>query len=202
MHLRRYLALPITLISLTSCANNAQTTTTSTDVFVSDPTSTAMTLSEPGSSEIAAKTTTTNAKSQSTPMTPSGAGAQTNSSSKTSTPALQFPTTTVSPKLDTNTSTIAPINSTPSTTRSPAVPGSFDFECDAESDSAPTFTVPFGSSVKIVVTSSAEREFHLHGYDIELSGTRVTFNFTADIGGRNMVSIHPNHDVVCYINVQ
>ena len=53
------------------------------------------------------------------------------------------------------------------------------------------------SSDEAAITLSDKTVVH-----IELSGTRVTFNFTADIGGRNMVSIHPNHDVVCYINVQ
>ena len=181
MPIRRYLALPIMLISLTACGSNTQTNAESTAVVSSDS-PTGESSPELGSIALEATTSTTTASSLQTLTNPNSTIGQTNSSLKTTVPNQQATTTVV--------------------IRETSTPGSFDFACDAESGSTPNFTVPFGSSVKIVVTSAAEREFHLHGYDIELSGTRVTFNFTADIGGRNMVSIHPNHDVVCYINVQ
>ncbi len=201
MHFRFYLALPLALISLTSCGRNSQTNAESTTVVTSDST-TGDTAPELNSIALAATTSTNPATTLETSTTLTSTITQTQSSAKTTVPNRQAPTTAEVANNNSYSTTITPNNSSPSTTGETSTPGSFDFECDAESDNAPTFTVPFGSSVKIVVTSSTEREFHLHGYDIELSGTRVTFNFTADIGGRNVVSIHPNHDVVCYINVQ
>ena len=201
MPIRRYLALPIMLISLTACGSNTQTNAESTAVVSSDS-PTGESSPELGSIALEATTSTTTASSLQTLTNPNSTIGQTNSSLKTTVPNQQATTTVVTPNNNSSSTTIVRINPTPTTIRETSTPGSFDFACDAESGSTPNFTVPFGSSVKIVVTSAAEREFHLHGYDIELSGTRVTFNFTADIGGRNMVSIHPNHDVVCYINVQ
>jgi hypothetical protein len=201
MHFRFYFALPLTLIALTACGSNSQTNAEATAAVTNEST-TGDTAPELGSITRETTTSTNAATSIETSTTLTPTITQTNSSAKTTAPNREAPTTAVRANNNSYSTTIAPNNSSPTTTKETSTPGSFDFECDAESDSAPTFTVPFGSSVKIVVTSSAEREFHLHGYDIELSGTRVTFNFTADIGGRNMVSIHPNHDVVCYINVQ
>lgn len=189
------------LISLTACGSNTQTNAESTAVVSSDS-PTGESAPELGSIARETTTSTTTASSLQTSTNPNSTIGQTNSSLKTTVPNRQATTTAVIPNNNSSSTTIARINPTPTTIRETPTPGSFDFTCDAESGSTPTFTVPFGSSVKIVVTSAVEREFHLHGYDIELSGTRVTFNFTADIGGRNMVSIHPNHDVVCYINVQ
>ncbi|MBU3688032.1 MAG: hypothetical protein B7C54_09655 [Acidimicrobiales bacterium mtb01] len=73
--------------------------------------------------------------------------------------------------------------------------------CDADAGSAPTFAVAAGTSVTLVATSADEREFHLHNYDIELSGTRVTFQFAATILGPSQLTLHPGHEVVCTVVV-
>jgi ferric-dicitrate binding protein FerR (iron transport regulator) len=72
-------------------------------------------------------------------------------------------------------------------------------ECDTDSGDSPTFEVPLGSEVTLVAKSSIEREFHLHGYDIELTGTEVTFQFTANLPGPHELTEHPDHTVVCTI---
>ncbi len=50
--------------------------------------------------------------------------------------------------------------------------------------------VPLGTPVNIRVRSSAEDEFHLHGYDLELRGTDVLFTFTADRLGNFLLEGH------------
>lgn len=107
------------------------------------------------------------------------------------------------------TSPSTPISSTP-TVSSPAAAGPSSsapasgprsLTCDADSGSAPSFNVAAGSNVTLVATSSREHEFHLHNYDIELSGTRVTFQFTATILGPSQLTLHPGHEVVCTVIV-
>ncbi len=50
--------------------------------------------------------------------------------------------------------------------------------------------VPLGTPVNIRVRSSAQEEFHLHGYDLELTGTDVMFSFTADRLGEFLLEGH------------
>lgn len=50
--------------------------------------------------------------------------------------------------------------------------------------------VALGSPVKIRVRSAVEEEFHLHGYDLELTGTDVQFSFTADRLGEFLLESH------------
>ncbi|MEN9803112.1 MAG: hypothetical protein RLZ37_2237 [Actinomycetota bacterium] len=50
--------------------------------------------------------------------------------------------------------------------------------------------VALGSPVKIRVRSAVEDEFHLHGYDLELTGTDVQFSFTADRLGEFLLESH------------
>jgi hypothetical protein len=111
-------------------------------------------------------------------------------------PTASTPSTQAAPE------TAAPSPSTepaPSTTAL-ATPGtSVTLTCDVDSGKNPTFEVPLGTEVTLVATSSIEREFHLHGYDIELTGTAVTFQFTATLPGPHELTEHPDHSVVCSI---
>jgi hypothetical protein len=50
--------------------------------------------------------------------------------------------------------------------------------------------VALGTPVKIRVRSAVEDEFHLHGYDLELTGTDVQFSFTADRLGEFLLESH------------
>ncbi|MFM8856352.1 MAG: hypothetical protein ACKOI2_03945 [Actinomycetota bacterium] len=50
--------------------------------------------------------------------------------------------------------------------------------------------VALGSPVKIRVRSAVEDEFHMHGYDLELTGTDVQFSFTADRLGEFLLESH------------
>ena len=50
--------------------------------------------------------------------------------------------------------------------------------------------VSLGSPVKIRVRNAVEDEFHLHGYDLELTGTDVQFSFTADRLGEFLLESH------------
>ncbi|MFZ8917667.1 MAG: hypothetical protein ACO20K_10095 [Ilumatobacteraceae bacterium] len=49
----------------------------------------------------------------------------------------------------------------------------------------------------LVAISTTEREYHLHEYDIELTGTEVRFAFTATIPGEIELTEHPGHSTVC-----
>ncbi len=72
--------------------------------------------------------------------------------------------------------------------------------CDTNDPEPRTFEVPLGSEVTLIARSAEEREYHLHGYDIELVGTEVTFQFTATIAGPSELTEHPGHSTVCTIN--
>jgi hypothetical protein len=51
------------------------------------------------------------------------------------------------------------------------------------------------------VTSSESHEFHLHGYDIELEGTEVTFEFTADQVGDFELETHDTGELILELSV-
>lgn len=96
--------------------------------------------------------------------------------------------------------TIASTTAAPMTTTSTTTgPASLTIRCDADSAENPTFEVPLGTSVTLVASSSIEREYHLHGYDIELTGDEVTFQFTATLPGSHELTEHPDHSTVCTI---
>jgi len=50
--------------------------------------------------------------------------------------------------------------------------------------------VALGTPVKIRVRSAVEDEFHMHGYDLDLTGTDVQFSFTADRLGEFLLESH------------
>ena len=58
-----------------------------------------------------------------------------------------------------------------------------------------------GTPVTIHVISEVEEEFHLHGYDIELAGDDVTFEFVADKIGDFELESHDTGDVLLNLSV-
>jgi hypothetical protein len=70
------------------------------------------------------------------------------------------------------------------------------FEVDADAGVPSTGTVPVGTAVTITIRSATAQEFHLHGYDLELTGTEVTFQFTADVAGTFAVESHDSEQPV------
>jgi hypothetical protein len=59
--------------------------------------------------------------------------------------------------------------------------------------------VPLNSTVSITVTSATSQEFHLHGYDLEKAGTKVTF--TADQPGDFELESHATEKVLFVLTV-
>jgi hypothetical protein len=51
------------------------------------------------------------------------------------------------------------------------------------------------------VIAEVEDEFHLHGYDIELSGDDVTFEFVADKLGDFELESHDSGEVLLILSV-
>lgn len=74
-------------------------------------------------------------------------------------------------------------------------------EVDLEDDAPVDASVVVGSPVTLVITSDDEHEYHLHGYDIELSGDQVTFEFVADRLGEFELETHDTGDVVLRLDV-
>lgn len=61
---------------------------------------------------------------------------------------------------------------------------------DTSEGSVQQAAVPLGSPVNIRVRSTSDDEFHLHGYDLDLTGTDVLFTFTADRLGEFLLEAH------------
>ncbi len=94
-------------------------------------------------------------------------------------------------------STATTVNTTTEATSTSTIPSPTEIVCDADSSRDQSFEVPLGTDVVLVATSTTEREYHLHEYDIELTGTEVTFVFTATIPGVIQLTEHPGHSTVC-----
>ncbi len=62
-------------------------------------------------------------------------------------------------------------------------------------------SVVMGTPVTIHVIAEVEDEFHLHGYDIELSGDDVTFEFVADKLGEFELEAHESGEVLLNLSV-
>ena len=97
---------------------------------------------------------------------------------------------------------------TPTSTGSPDVPAtgtpsseSSYIEVDLEDGAPATAEVALGTPVTIHVTSDDEHEFHLHGYDIELTGDDVTFDFSADKAGVFELETHDTEELVLTLTV-
>lgn len=95
-------------------------------------------------------------------------------------------------------STSPPLSTTTTeVTTTTTIPSPTEIVCDADSSTDQTFEIPLGTDVVLVATSTTEREYHLHEYDIELTGNEVTFVFTATIPGVIELTEHPGHSTVC-----
>jgi len=64
-----------------------------------------------------------------------------------------------------------------------------------------TASVMTGSPVRIRVVSAEQGEFHLHGYDIELTGVEVNFEFVADRPGSFELEEHDSGDLLLTLEV-
>lgn len=123
------------------------------------------------------------------------------SSSDESAPPTSTASETTDAPASTTTSSTEPSSTTPTTTTAPTTtgPASLSLRCDVDSGENPTFVVPLGTEVTLIASSATTRDYHLHGYDIELSGSDVTFQFTATIPGAHELTEHPDHSTVCTI---
>jgi len=105
------------------------------------------------------------------------------SSDDTATSVSQVPSTESNSASPTDpVSTAAPTSSASKETPESGTPAteSVTIDLDADSGVPEEASVVLGTPVTINVIAEVEDEFHLHGYDIELSGDDVTFEFVAD----------------------
>ena len=72
---------------------------------------------------------------------------------------------------------------------------------DADAGMAEVASVVVGTPVTIHVIAEVKDEFHLHGYDIELSGNDVTFEFVADKLGEFELEGHESGEVLLNLSV-
>lgn len=72
---------------------------------------------------------------------------------------------------------------------------------DADSGETQEVSVALGTPMVIRIRSSAAEEFHLHGYDLELTGTDVTFQFVADKLGEFELETHGSGALVLRLSV-
>jgi len=78
---------------------------------------------------------------------------------------------------------------------------STNIEIDVEADAPVEASTTVGSPVRIRIVSEEEREFHLHGYDIELTGDEVVFEFVADELGVFELEDHDSGDLILTLEV-
>ena len=78
---------------------------------------------------------------------------------------------------------------------------STNIEIDVEADAPMEASAVVGSPTRIRIVSEEEREFHLHGYDIELTGDDVVFEFVADKLGVFELEDHDTGDLILTFEV-
>ncbi len=155
------------------------------DTAVVETTASPVGSMQPGDTSAATATT-------STPTNTTTLTTATPTTAKQSTATSATPTTRPAPS-----TTRPPVTTRPTTTTAPSAPGSRSFSVAAEDTSPPVYNVALGTDVVLSVTSIIDQEFHLHDIDITLSGTRVTFRFTADLPGSHVVESHDTGKVIC-----
>jgi hypothetical protein len=114
------------------------------------------------------------------------------------------PTTAVSTTAAaTTTEATVPATTAAPTTPAPTNPAVVEIPVDADAAAAAPLaqTVPLGQPVRIVVRTATPQEFHLHGYDIDASGTEVVFAFTADRPGEFELESHDTGDLLLTLTV-
>ena len=78
---------------------------------------------------------------------------------------------------------------------------SVSIEIDADAGVSEVASVALGSPVVIQVFSETEQDFHLHGFDIDLMGDDVTFDFIADKLGDFELESHESGEILLTISV-
>lgn len=78
---------------------------------------------------------------------------------------------------------------------------STNIDIDADSDAPVEASAVVNTPVRIHIVSDEEREFHLHGYDIELTGDDVVFEFVADELGVFELEDHDSGDLILTLEV-
>ncbi|NCZ71744.1 MAG: hypothetical protein EBY80_16640 [Actinobacteria bacterium] len=78
---------------------------------------------------------------------------------------------------------------------------STNIEIDVESDAPVSASAVVGSPVRIHIVSDEESEFHLHGYDIELTGDDVVFDFVADQLGVFELEDHESGQLILTLEI-
>ena len=78
---------------------------------------------------------------------------------------------------------------------------SVSIEIDADAGVPEVASVALGSPVVIQVFSETEQDFHLHGYDIDLMGDDVTFDFIADKLGDFELESHESGEILLTLSV-
>lgn len=74
-------------------------------------------------------------------------------------------------------------------------------EIDADAGVPEVASVALGSPVVIQVFSETEQDFHLHGFDIDLMGDDVTFDFIADKLGDFELESHESGEILLTLSV-
>lgn len=74
-------------------------------------------------------------------------------------------------------------------------------EIDADAGVPEVASVALGSPVVIQVFSETEQDFHLHGFDIDLMGDDVTFDFVADKLGDFELESHESGEILLTISI-
>ena len=117
--------------------------------------------------------------------------------------ATAVPPVTPSPTVPATPAPTTPPTPAPTTTTPPVptTPPTRSVTVDAADPSPPVITVAFGTQVVLTIVSVTEQEFHVHGYDLTKAGTTVTFAFTADLHGSNLVESHSTEKIICTIVV-
>jgi len=78
---------------------------------------------------------------------------------------------------------------------------STNIEIDVEVDAPVTASAVVGSPIRIRIVSDEETEFHLHGYDIELTGDDVVFDFVADQLGVFELEDHESGQLILTLEI-
>jgi cytoskeletal protein RodZ len=112
------------------------------------------------------------------------------------TTAAQPTTTTAKP-----TTTAAKPSTTPPAPTTTTASGPVVIDVDADSGTVVRQEVPLGTDVEIRVVTRTPQEFHLHGFDLELSGAAVKFSFTADKTGEFELESHASDQVILVLTV-
>ena len=126
------------------------------------------------------------------------------SSEGSSSPASNPPITEVMTQTPTDPASIsAPTSSASKEIPETGTPSteSVAIEVDADAGVPEVASVALGSPVVIQVFSETEQDFHLHGFDIDLMGDDVTFDFIADKLGDFELESHESGEILLTISV-